>query len=249
MICDRLANAAVVYGGSRSLCTAEHWTYIPLDVTKAASTDAFVAEVLRREGRIDALINCAGIGLAGALEDTGDEEATRHFDTNVLGTTRAIRAVLPAMRKQTSGKIIVIGSIGGLIGLPYVAYYSAGKFALDGLVQALRGEIAQFGITATIVHPGDMNTPFGTRRALAQNADGRSPYAEPCAKTLAFYAAQEHAGPKPYAVARKVERLLARHTLPPRVVVGTALERLGVLGEAVLPSRSFEYLFRKAYSP
>jgi NAD(P)-dependent dehydrogenase (short-subunit alcohol dehydrogenase family) len=248
-ICERLAiKGTGVYGGSRTTCTPDYWTYLPLDVTQEDSARAFVAEMLRREGRIDALVSCAGVGLAGALEDTGDDEAAQHFETNFFGATRMIRAVLPAMRKQGCGKIIVIGSIGGLIGLPYVGYYSAAKFALDGLVQALRGEIAQFGIQATIVHPGDFNTAFGSNRIFVRNS-ARSAYGEEFRKTLAFYAAQEDNAPKPDPVAATVVRLLARRSLPGRVIVGTPLERLGVFGKSILPNRSFEYLFRKAYSP
>jgi NAD(P)-dependent dehydrogenase (short-subunit alcohol dehydrogenase family) len=247
--CDRLARTgAIVYGGSRSECAPEHWAYIPLDVTDAGSVGTFVTEILRREGRITALVSCAGIGLAGALEDTADDEAKQHFETNFFGTARTLRAVLPTMRKQGAGKIIVIGSIGGLIGLPHVGYYSAGKFALDGLVQALRGEIAQFGVQATILHPGDLHTDFGKRRVFARNSP-HSAYGEAFRKTLAFYAAQEDRAPEPDAVAARIERLLARRTLPSRAIVGSPLERLGVLGKALLPGRPFEYLFRKAYSP
>lgn len=249
-ICDRLANSgAIVYGGSRSAFNPDRWTHIQLDVTDVVSVSAAVDEILRREGRIDALVSCAGVGLAGSLEDTADDEAKRHFDTNFFGTSRMIRAVLPAMRKQASGKIIVIGSIGGLIGLPYVSYYSAAKFALDGLVEALRGEVGQFGIQATIVHPGDLNTAFGVNRIFSRNSDHGSAYEDRFQKTLDFYAAQENNAPQPHAVARKVQKLLSRRSMPGRVVVGAPLEKLGVLGKTILPSRSFEYLFRRAYSP
>jgi NAD(P)-dependent dehydrogenase (short-subunit alcohol dehydrogenase family) len=250
MVCDRLARRGTsVYGASRSLCAPEQWTYLRLDVTDATSVSGVVEEVLRREGRIDALVNCAGVGLAGALEDTADDEAMRHFDTNFFGTTRMLRAVLPAMRRQARGRIIVIGSIGGLIGLPYVAYYSAAKFALDGLVEALRNEVAPFGVQATIVHPGDLDTAFTANRVVARQSRSASAYGDAFRNTLAFYAAQEKNAPKSDAVARLIERLLRRRVLPGRVVVGSPLERLGVLAKSVLPGRSFQYLFRKAYGP
>jgi NAD(P)-dependent dehydrogenase (short-subunit alcohol dehydrogenase family) len=249
-ICDQLAAAGTtVYGGSRTPCTSSKWTHLPLDVTEQSSVNAAVAEVLRRESRLDGLVACAGVGLAGSLEDTEDDEAKRHFETNFFGTARMIRAVLPAMRKQSSGNIVVIGSIGGLIGLPFVPYYSASKFALDGLVEALRGEVAPFGIQATIVHPGDLNTPFSAHRIFARNAGTTSAYREQCQDTLRFYAAQEGNAASPQALARKVEKLLTKRSLPARVIVGTPLERLGVSGKRFLPSRSFEYLRRKAYAP
>ena len=249
-ICDQLAESgATVYGGSRTACETHGWTYLPLDVTDENSANSAVADILRRESRLDALIACAGVGLAGSVEDTTDDEAKRHFDTNFFGTARMIRAVLPVMRKQSSGKIVVIGSIGGLIGLPFVPYYSASKFALDGLVEALRGEIAPFGIQATIVHPGDLNTAFGSNRAFGRNAGAQSAYQSRFLETLAFYAAQENKAPTPHVLARKVERLLSRRSLPARVVAGTPLEKLGVSGKRYLPSRSFEYLLRRSYAP
>ena len=118
-----------------------------------------------------------------------------------------IRAVLPTMRKQSCGKVVVIGSIGGLIGLPFVPYYSASKFALDGLIEALRGEVAPFGIQATIVHPGDLNTTFGANRILSRNVGTTSAYQGPFQDTLQFYAAQESNAASPQTLARKVEKL------------------------------------------
>jgi NAD(P)-dependent dehydrogenase (short-subunit alcohol dehydrogenase family) len=240
-ICDELAaGGTTVYGGSRTLCDSSGWVHVPLDITDPASVDAAVAEVLRRESRLDGLVACAGMGIAGSLEDTDDDEARRQFDTNFFGTTRTIRAVLPAMRKQSSGKIVVIGSIGGLIGLPFVSYYSASKFALDGLVEALRGEVAPFGIQATIVHPGDLNTAFGANRVFGRNVGDASAYQARFRETLRYYAAQEQKGAAPLVLARKVRKLLGQRSLPARVVVGTPLEKLGVTGKRYLPGRSFE---------
>jgi NAD(P)-dependent dehydrogenase (short-subunit alcohol dehydrogenase family) len=249
-IAERLARKNIaVYGGSRRVCHPASWAYAPLDVTNQPSVDAFVAGVLRRENRVDALIACAGTGLAGAVEDTADEEAWRQLDVNFFGTTRIIRAFLPVMRRQRHGKIIVVGSIGGLIGLPFTPYYSASKFALDGLVEALRGEIAPFGIEATILHPGDVNTEFGKNRVIARNAGAGSVYENDFRRTLRFYAGQEDAAPPPQAVARTVARLLARRHLPVRVISGSPLEHLGVFGKAWLPGRLFEYVMRKVYGP
>ena len=249
-ICDQLAaGGTTVYGGSRTSCTSSQWAHLPLDVTDQSSVDAAVAEVLRRELRLDALVACAGVGLAGSLEDTEDDEARRHFETNFFGTARMIRAVLPVMRKQSSGKVVVIGSIGGIIGLPFVPYYSASKFALDGLVEALRGEVAPFGIQATIIHPGDLNTGFGANRTFGRNTGAASAYQGRFQDTLRFYAAQETKAASPQALARKVQKLLSKRTLPARVIVGTPLEKLGVSGKRFLPGRSFEYLVRKAYAP
>ena len=249
-ICEELGTAGMrVYGASRSTCTPRLWTYQSMDVTDEAAVLAVVDEIVRREGRIDAVVTCAGISLAGSVEDTSLAEAQRQLDTNFYGTVRVIRAVLPIMRKQRSGKLVVIGSIGGLIGLPYIAYYSAAKFALDGLVEALRTEVEPFGIQATIVHPGDFDTQLGVNRTYSAQAQTQSAYRDAFEKRCAFYAAQENKAPPPKAVAHKVKKILLLRSLPVRVIVGSPLEKLGVLAKALLPSRIFELVLRIAYAP
>ena len=218
-----------------------------MDVTDEASVERAVGEVMRREGRIDALVHCSGVSLAGSFEDTTVEEAKRQFDTNFFGAVRVMRAVLPVMRKQGAGKILVIGSIGGLIGLPYIGYYSASKFALDGLVEALRMEVKPFGIEATVVHPGDFNTQISANQVLCGNAGAQSAYDVICRRTIEIYDAAVRRARPADVVARRIERLLARRRLPVRSVLGTPSEVMGVWLKSTLPSRSFEYLFRKSY--
>ena len=249
--CERLAARGGwrVYGGSRTAVAGDGWSYLGMDVTDDASVARAVEELLAREGRIDALVHCAGVSLVGSIEDTTVEEARRHLDINYFGSVRVIRAVLPAMRQQAAGRIIVIGSIGGLIGLPYQGHYSAGKFALDGLVEALRSEVRPFGIEASVLHPGDLNTAIGVNRVISENANDSSAYDAAFRRAVAFYAASENKAPAPDVVARTVERMLHRRRLPVRTVVGTAFEVMGVWGKTVLPARSFEYLMRQAYGP
>jgi NAD(P)-dependent dehydrogenase (short-subunit alcohol dehydrogenase family) len=218
-----------------------------MDVTDEASVERAVAEVMGREGRIDALVHCSGVSLAGSFEDTTVEEAQRQLDTNFFGAVRVMRAVLPVMRKQRAGKILVIGSIGGLIGLPYIGYYSASKFALDGLVEALRMEVMPFGIEATVVHPGDFNTQISANQVLCGNAGAQSAYDAICRRTIEIYDTAVRRARPADVVARRVERLLGRRRLPVRSVLGTPSEVMGVWLKSTLPSRSFEYLFRKSY--
>lgn len=249
--CERLAKNPRnrVYGASRSGASGHAWTFLRMDVTDEASVAAVVSDILAREGRIDAIVHSAGNSLTGPIEDTSIAEAQRQFDTNYFGTVRMLRAILPVMRRQNGGQIYLIGSIGGLIGLPYLGHYSASKFALDGLVEALRGEIEPFGIEATIIHPGDLNTSFGGNRIRASGTDESSPHFARFNRYAAFYDEVEHKGGPPDLVARKVERLLARRRLPVRVLVGSALEVAAVWGKALMHARSFEFIFRKAHSP
>jgi short-subunit dehydrogenase len=151
------------------------------------------------------------------------------------------------MRRQRSGKIIVIGSIGGRIGLPYIAHYTATKFAIDGLVQALRPEVKPFRIEATVVHPGDTSTAISDNQVRARGADARSPYHVPFRRTIELYDQLVRMGRPPEAVARVIERLLASRRLAPRYVIGSPTEVMAVRLKSYLPSRSFEYMFRKAY--
>jgi NAD(P)-dependent dehydrogenase (short-subunit alcohol dehydrogenase family) len=249
--CERLAGwaGAKVYGASRKGTASDRWTYLRMNVTDDASVADGVAEVVRREGRLDAIVHCAGSSLAGPIEDTTIDEAQAQLDINFFGAVRMLRAALPVMRQQSSGKIVLIGSIGGLIGLPFLAHYSASKFALDGLVEALRAEILPFGVQACVVHPGDFNTELGTNRISCAGTQASSPYFERFQKAVAFYLAAERNGGEPDVVARRVESLLARRRLPARAVVGNPLEVAGVWAKALLPSRGFEYVFRKAHSP
>jgi NAD(P)-dependent dehydrogenase (short-subunit alcohol dehydrogenase family) len=218
-----------------------------MDVTDDGSVERAVGAVMAQEGRIDALVHCAGVSLAGAVEDATVEEAKRQFDTNFFGTVRVLRAVLPVMRRQASGRVLVIGSIAGLIGLPFLGHYSASKFALDGLVEALRIEVAPLGIEACLVHPGDYRTAISANQTVSANAGGSSAYATACRRMVSICDENVRHAPTPEAVAKRVERLLSRRRLPVRSVIGSPVEVAAVWLKAVLPARGFEALFRTVY--
>jgi NAD(P)-dependent dehydrogenase (short-subunit alcohol dehydrogenase family) len=247
--CERLSRSGRrVYGASRTTCEPEGWRYVPMDVRDEASVEQAVAAVLAAEGRIDALVHGAGISLAGSIEDTTVEEAKGHFDINYFGTVRVVRAVLPQMRAQSGGRIIVIGSIGGLIALPYISHYSAAKFALDGLVEALRMEVGPLGVEACIVHPGDFNTGIIANQSFSAKAyDDQSAYAEACRSIVELYDVNVRRAPPPDVVAKRVDRLLSRRRLPVRSLVGSPIEIGAVRLKSVISGRGFEALFRKAY--
>jgi NAD(P)-dependent dehydrogenase (short-subunit alcohol dehydrogenase family) len=245
--CERLSRNRRVWGASRTGTDSERWSNVSMDVTDESSVATAVDSIVRRDGRIDAVVHCAGLSLSGPVEETTCEEALRQFETNYFGTVRILRAVLPIMRRQGCGRIIVIGSIAGLIGLPYAGHYSATKFALDGLVEALRHEVLPFGIHVSVVHPGDFNTRAGDYRIHRKNAGPE--YGSAFEKAAAFYAASEQRGRHPDVVARMIEAILAHRRPRLRYVVGTPLEVLGVWGKRVLPSDLFGYFFRRFYLP
>jgi NAD(P)-dependent dehydrogenase (short-subunit alcohol dehydrogenase family) len=152
-----------VYGTSRRGGRAgqQGFPLLVLDVTDDASVEATIEELLRLEGRIDLLVNNAGFGIApAAAEESSVEQAKALFDTNFLGIVRTTRAVVPHMRRQGAGRIINIGSILGVVPVPYAALYSASKHAVEGYSQALDHELRTHGIRVTVVEPGYTKTQF-----------------------------------------------------------------------------------------
>ena len=151
-------------------------TMLNADVTDDRSVEQAVATVLDREGRLDIVVNNAGMGIAGPVENTSIEQAKRQLEVNFFGAFRVCRAVLPAMRSQRSGYIVNIGSIGGLVAIPYQAMYSASKFALEGLSEALRMEVRSFGIRVVIIEPGDHKTALTENRQVTEMSGGADAY-------------------------------------------------------------------------
>jgi len=158
-----LAAGFTVYGTSRRGAQAGKHPFplLALDVTDDASVEAAIEELLRLEGRIDVLVNNAGFGVApAAAEESSVEQAKHIFDTNFLGIVRLSRAVIPHMRRQGSGRIINIGSILGIVPLPYVALYAASKHAVEGYTGALDHELRTQGIRVSVIEPAYMKTQF-----------------------------------------------------------------------------------------
>jgi NAD(P)-dependent dehydrogenase (short-subunit alcohol dehydrogenase family) len=161
---ERLARAGyTVYGTSRRGAhgTQASFAMLPLDVTSDASVQAFVAEVIRLEGRIDLLVNNAGFGVAPAgAEESSIQQAQAIFDTNFMGIVRMTRAVEPQMRKQGSGRIINIGSVLGFLPMPYGALYAATKHAVEGYSESLDHELRTRGIRVSVIEPAYTKTQF-----------------------------------------------------------------------------------------
>lgn len=158
---------------------------LSLDITDASAVESAVKEAVSRFERIDVLINNAGYGLGGALEEASDEQIRAQIETNVFGTINVTKAVLPLMREQKSGYIQVISSIAGLVSTPGFAYYNGSKFALEGMFEALQQEVRPFGIRVTIVEPGPFRTEFaGTSIKLA---DPIPEYAETAGKIRTYF--------------------------------------------------------------
>ena len=151
---------------------------VALDVANRSSVDTAVAGVIKEAGRIDVLVNNAGIGIHGPIEDCDDDEIHAVLETNVLGVIRAARAVAPHMRAQKSGTIINVGSLAGKVSAPFGGVYSASKHAVEALSDSLYFELHPFGVRVVVVEPGGFETEFGVNRILARRFNEGSPYVE-----------------------------------------------------------------------
>lgn len=235
---DQLAARGwTVVGASRSATAGSRWQAIPMDVDDNASVAAGVAEVLDRHGRLDALVAAAGWGLAGPVETTPLDQARAQLETVFWGSVRATTAVLPPLRASGGGRVVLVSSIAGEIAIPFQAYYSAAKFALEGWAEALAYEVAPYGIHVTLVQPGNFRTGFTDARRRAADA---GPYADAAAHAVSVMERDERAGADPAAAAACIVGQLEARRPRRRVSVGRAGERVGLVAKRVLPHRAFE---------
>lgn len=238
---DRLAGGGwSVTGASRRGTASPSWQGLVMNVDDDAAVRAGVAELEQRHGRIDALVAAAGWGVAGAAEHTTVDEAKAQFDTNFWGCVRVVQAVLPIMRRQASGRIVLLSSIGGVIGIPFQAFYSASKFALEGFAEAAAYEVASFGVHITLVQPGNIRTDFTASRQMAGASADDPIYETALAKAVGNMERDEINGASPQLVADIVYRVLRARRPPRRVSVGKSSERVGLLAKRLLPYRAFE---------
>lgn len=222
-------------------------TMLQLDVDRDDSVQRAVSFIVEQAGRLDVVVNNAGFGVGGALEDYSIEEAKALFETNFFGVLRVCRAALPVMRRQAAGTIINVSSMGGLIALPFQALYSATKFAVEGLSEALRMEVKPLGIHVVLVEPGDTRTGFTDARRKSPATPQNPAYAEACARALKVAESDERNGTPPARVARLVERIIASRSPRPRYRVGPAFQHLAVALKSILPNRLFLWALSKYY--
>ena len=237
-----------VYGCSRNPnFKPSGYQAVQMDVTDDQSVDRAVAQVIREAGGIDALVNNAGCGLAGAVEDTATAEAQRQMDVNFMGPFRVARAVLPGMRQRQSGVIVNVSSLGGLFGLPFQGFYSASKFAMEGWTESLRFEVKPFGIRVVLVEPGDVKTGFTGSRVRAARAGASSAYQERFSKCMGIVEKEEQKGVAPESIAKLVAKIVEGGAKGPRYTCGAALQRLSAVLKRILPGGLFESIIGSFY--
>lgn len=237
----------IVYGTSRSIeGQAKKFHTLNMDVTNTGSIEAAVQRIIREQGRIDVWINNAGLGIASPIETLSIEDATRVFDTNVIGIIRSCQAVLPHMRAQRSGLIINISSIGSEIGLPYRGLYSASKAAVDRITEALRTELAPFGVQACIIQPGGVRTDINKNRIRVDLPAGNV-YKDSFETTYQLINESVSAGLEPEVFAKLIEQLFTAKEVKRCYRIGKPMEKLSVLLKRLLPATTFENMIKKHY--
>lgn len=237
-----------VYGTSRNpeKYPGSKIQLLTLDVTDVVSVEKAINEVIEKESRIDVLINNAGAGITGALEEIPANEIKRNFETNFFGPIEVIKAVLPQMRKQRSGLIINITSIAGYMGLPYRSVYSASKGALELITEALRMEVKQFGIEITNVAPGDFATNIAQGRYHAPLIQG-SAYEDSYGKTLELMNSHVDSGSNPTEMAEAIYKII--NTEKPKIhyKVGAFLQQFSIVLKRILPDKMYEKMLMNHY--
>jgi short-subunit dehydrogenase len=242
-------NGHTVYGTVRKQSESiDNVNMLVLDLLDAESIEKSVHTILQNEGRIDVLINNAGMHTGGPLETTPSDYIRKQLETNFFGLAELTRKVLPLMRKQGSGTIINISSIGGLMGLPFQGYYSASKFAVEGFSEALRMEVKQFGIKVVVINPGDFHTNnTANRRGFLAESGENDAYQVQFEKTLAVIEKDENKGWNPEILAQKMVKIVNCKNPRQRYIIASFEQKLAVFIKKILPRKLFSKILADHY--
>ncbi|MBC7845349.1 MAG: SDR family oxidoreductase [Flavobacterium sp.] len=238
----------VVYGTSRNPERVLNSVFplVALDVRNTDSIQAAVAKIIATSGRLDIVINNAGVGITGPLEEIPTEEIKNNFETNFFGPIEVIKAVLPQMRSQKSGLIINVTSIAAYMGLPYRSVYSASKGALELITEALRMEVKSFGIQITNVAPGDFATNIASGRFHAPLIKD-SAYEIPYGNTLKMMDEHVDAGSNPNEMAEAVYQIIQNPNPKIHYKVGVFMQKFSIVLKRILPDRVYEKMLMNHY--
>jgi short-subunit dehydrogenase len=198
-----------------------------LDVNSDESVTNTINSIVKKNNRIDAIVNNAGYALGGALEETSMDEIRKQFETNFFGAVRVMQAAIPVMRKQRSGKIINITSMGDRVSIPFSTFYHGSKFALEGVSESLQYELAPFEIKIILIEPGVVGSNFWKSIKIAKKANGpNSPYAQLAANVLKTFKKMEENAMHPSKVAKTVLDATTSDDPQLRYVVGNDASKI-----------------------
>ena len=216
-----------VYEFSRREVKDSPFEHISVDVTDEAAVQAAVKQVLEAEGKIDILVNCAGFGISGAVEFTSLEDAKRQLDVNFFGMVNCSKAVMGAMRKAKSGRIVNISSVAGPVPIPFQAFYSASKAAINSYTCAAANELAPYGISLCAIQPGDISSGFTDARK--KTLDGDEEYGGRISKSVAVMEKDERGGMKPEVAGAYIAKIALKKKVKPLYAIGFVYKLFCVL--------------------
>ena len=238
-----------VYGTSRypENYSDSKFPLLKLDVTQTTSINECVSELISKTSQIDVLINNAGVGITGPLEEIPMEEMKRNFDTNLFGPINMINAVLPFMRSQQSGQILNISSIAGYMGLPFRGIYSASKGALELITESYRMELKTFNISMSTIAPGDFATNIAAGRYHAPVLND-SPYKNSYGTTLKMMDSHVDSGKNPLLMAQVIHKIIRSKNPRIHYKVGAFLQKFSIVLKRILPDLWYEKLLSRFYN-
>lgn len=236
-----------VYGvGRNPKDSPKLWSLMSMDVREEKSIERVVKFIIEKEGKIDILINNAGVGISGSVEEIPMEQYQNIFETNLFGVIRLCKCVLPYMREQKNGLILNTTSIAGYMGLPFRGAYSASKGALMLLSESLSMEVKKWGIEVCNLAPGDVATDIASRRYHHPKNDS-SPYAKEYSLSLDMMNQGVDAGQSPDVLARKMIRIIEAKNRKIHYKQALCIEKFSIVLKRILPDRLYEKLLMKHY--
>ena len=241
-------NGFVVYGTSRNpdLVLDSVIPLVALDVRNVESIRKAIAKIISIAGRIDVVINNAGVGITGPLEEIPMDAIKNNFEINLFGPIEVMKAVLPHMRKQQSGLIINVTSIAGYMGLPYRSVYSASKGALELITEALRMEVKSFNIQITNIAPGDFATNIASSRFHAPIIEG-SAYETSYSSILKMMDEHVNSGSDPIEMAEAVYKIIQNSNPKVHYKVGAFMQKFSIVLKRILPDLIYEKMVMNHY--
>jgi short-subunit dehydrogenase len=237
-----------VYGTSRNPANYKSIVFpiLELDVKDTNTIEKVITSIIEKEGKLDVLINNAGAGITGPIEETPEKEIKANFDTNFFGPINVIKAALPYMRNQKAGLIINITSIAGYMGLPYRGIYSASKGALELLTEAFRMELKGFNINMVNVAPGDFATNIASGRYHAPLLED-SPYNKSYGNTLKLMNEHVDSGSNPNMMAQQIFKIINTKNPKGHYKVGEFMQKFSIVLKRILPDKVYESLLMNHY--
>lgn len=235
----------IVYGLSRTIINEDNINHIKADVTNEDDLITAYKTIYEKEGQIDFLINNAGMGISGSIEATTFIDAKRIFDVNFMGVFLSTKAVLPYMRAQKNGRILNIGSVAGPLAIPFQAFYSSSKAAVNTFTDALANEVAPYGIEVTTILPGDIKTNFTKNRK--KNIDELETYKKRVDKSILLMEQDEQSGMSVEYASKVILKVMRKRKMPLRMTIGKKY-KIFIFLQRILPVRVVNKLIGSIYS-